>query len=492
MISTPPPNTEPPQKSPPSKEAKRKTVGIACNECRAAKAKTVRLREVLSSLHDILRSDDAAVRRLQRKARENASLPSFIDDVAAGLEDPDQEFDVAPKVDAIILPLTLIHNASEEELLDLISRLRLGREIEDPQSIVEHHLHKRQTETEHRLSHEERNTRAASDAARNKSELDWDPLLRRRDHCEVSNLPSDDEAETEVSTMMDQEPPRAPRQMTATVAANWEKHWEQGRYPYPHPWNSLTPPIHIQGFGNLPFSSAIRANHYPAAHQWQQLINFSAHEYQVRSFALWEDSPIATLFYGFHDHAFQSIANGAPVSSILGPDIIDVELIFRGRTPDDPYDVCSWACEMWKSVVNFDIFVILASCVLASGLMRWDLFPTAENYALCPAMIRPTALQRFIPHSMPIDLVPHPTIRDNLIRDYKDWLTPGTVDRASTSVGWPFTLREAVEVHPVTGRRQVTPAFVAHATNPDNWSLNRSIERLCPDIEKEGFHLRGD
>ena len=91
---------------------------------------------------------------------------------------------------------------------------------------------------------------------------------------------------------------------------------------------------------------------------------------------------------------------------------------------------------------------------------------------------------------MPIDLVPHPIIRDNLIREYKDWLTPGAVDQASTSVGFFFYLLVDVVVHHGICRRQLTPAFVAHATNPDNWSLKRSIEDICPDIEKEGFHIR--
>ena len=189
--------------------------------------------------------------------------------------------------------------------------------------------------------------------------------------------------------MMDQESAYAPTHVTATVAADWEKNWEQGRYPYPRRWYSLTPPIHIQGFGNLPFSSAIKANHYPAASQWQQLVNFSAHEYQVRSFALWEDSPIATLFYSFQDHAYQSIANGTSASSILGSGITDVELIFRSRTPDDPYDVCSWACEMWKNVVNFDIYVVLASCVVASGLMRVCLSHDVFHHFTAPRTAAP-------------------------------------------------------------------------------------------------------
>lgn len=172
------------------------------------------------------------------------------------------------------------------------------------------------------------------------------------------------------STTIKQGKSRASSQITATSAASWRENWEQGLYPYSHPSYSLNHPINVQGFGNLPFSSAIKANHYPPAQQWQQLTVLSSREYQMRSFALWEDSPIANLFYGFQDHAFQSIANGTPVSSILGSDLIDVELIFRNRIPDDPYDVCSWACEMWKNVPNYDIYVKLASCVPASGFMR--------------------------------------------------------------------------------------------------------------------------
>lgn len=162
----------------------------------------MRFREVLSSLHDILRGDDAAARRLQRKARENASLPAFIDDVAASLEDPDEELGASARVDAVVLPLTLIRDTPKEGLLDLITRLKLSREDEDPQAIVEHHLHKLQTEAAHRTPYNERHPRAASDPARSESELDWDPLLRRTGHCEIPNLPSEDEFETEVSSRL--------------------------------------------------------------------------------------------------------------------------------------------------------------------------------------------------------------------------------------------------------------------------------------------------
>ena len=167
-------------------EVKRDALLISRNQ-------TVRFREALSSLHDILRSDDAAARPLQRKARETASLPAFIDDIA------DEGVEHSSTVSAVILPLVLLRNSSKEGLLDLINRLRSSGEDEDPQSIVEHHLHTLQKEIVHRTPLNDRLPPVASESASSEAGREWDPLLRRTDQREVLNIPSSDEAETGVS-----------------------------------------------------------------------------------------------------------------------------------------------------------------------------------------------------------------------------------------------------------------------------------------------------
>lgn len=98
-----------------------------------------------------------------------------------------------------MLPLELLRNASQEVLLDLISRLRLSGEDEDPQSIVEHHLHELQKEAVHRIPLNERLPPVTSQTARSESGPEWDPLLRRTDQRELLNIPSNDEAEKEAS-----------------------------------------------------------------------------------------------------------------------------------------------------------------------------------------------------------------------------------------------------------------------------------------------------
>ncbi|KAK2053014.1 hypothetical protein LY76DRAFT_300528 [Colletotrichum caudatum] len=251
------------------------------------------------------------------------------------------------------------------------------------------------------------------------------------------------------------------------------------------------PPGAVGAFGNLPLSCAVRANYYPPAVQVRQLLNLRTEEYRLPSFISSDGSPLSGLFYSYRDAALEMLSNGVSSSQVLGPsDRIDIELFFRDREPHDAYDVHSWACELMKNIEGYDVFVQLASIALATTYMRWNILPTATNYALMPEMIRPTHRQRFIPHRMTIDLVPHPAIRDALIDRFRDWLSPGTTDTGRTSVGWPYSLDAAVDVCPMTGRRMLSRAFFEHATNGSNWSLDKSIRAVFPEIEAMGFNIR--
>ncbi|KAF5497229.1 hypothetical protein CGCS363_v008078 [Colletotrichum siamense] len=255
----------------------------------------------------------------------------------------------------------------------------------------------------------------------------------------------------------------------------------------------ILPPGAVEGFGNLPLSSAVKANHYPPAVQARQLLNMQSEEYRLPSFMTSDGSPLSNIFYSYRDAAMEMLSNGVPSYQVLGPqDQIDLELFFRDRQPGDAYDVHSWACEVVKNIEGYDVFVQLASCALYATYMRWNILPTATNYALMPEMIRPTKHQRFMPHRMNIDLVPHPAIRDALIKRFRDWLSPGTTDTGGTSVGWPYSIEAAVDICPLTGRRMLSRAFFEHATNGANWSLDKSIRALFPEIESMGFHIRDE
>lgn len=134
------------------------------------------------------------------------------------------------------------------------------------------------------------------------------------------------------------------------------------------------PPGAVEGFGNLPLSSAVRANYYPATVQARQLLNLQTDEYRLPSFMASDSSPLSNIFYSYRDAAMEMLSNGVPALQVLGPsDRIDLELFFRDREPHDAYDAHSWACELVKNVADYDVFVKLASIALYTTYMRVSL-----------------------------------------------------------------------------------------------------------------------
>ncbi|THV91740.1 hypothetical protein D6D25_09559, partial [Aureobasidium pullulans] len=161
-------------------------------------------------------------------------------------------------------------------------------------------------------------------------------------------------------------------------------------------------------FGNLPFSSAIKANGYPENIQQQQLKNLDATaEYSMLPLHTFESEALGRAYLSFRDATLQMIADGMNARDVLGTsDLINLDLYFRDRIPEDGHSVSTFVCEMMKSLANPDVFAKLASMVLLAPLLRWILFPTSEHYRRIPALMRPLPSQRFIPHSPALDLAP--------------------------------------------------------------------------------------
>lgn len=246
-------------------------------------------------------------------------------------------------------------------------------------------------------------------------------------------------------------------------------------------------------FGNLPLSSAIRANGYPAAVQNQQIMNFQFPDHNVLPLHVTEDELLGKIYTSFRDAALQMISSGTPVPEVLGsPELVKLDLFFRNRQPEDAYNVDNFACEILKTRPDDQsIFVKLACVKMVAYLMRWMLLPTPENYARIPELIRPLPSQRFIPHSPVLDLAPHPAIRDALMRTYnQDWLTIENQTKAAPSIHWPFTLAEAVITDPATGSLRLTPEFQRHALDPKNWTFKETVLEVFPDLEKLGAQIR--
>ncbi|KAI6784676.1 uncharacterized protein J7T54_006722 [Emericellopsis cladophorae] len=123
-----------------------------------------------------------------------------------------------------------------------------------------------------------------------------------------------------------------------------------------------------------------------------------------------------------------------------------------------------------------------------SHLVRWLVCLSRDTYDRMPAFMRPTSLQRAVPHPAWVDLVLFPTARDDIIR-LRDW-SPDRFEayRAATarslSVNWPYADSGAV-VESESGdhegqRAALNPIFEAHVRNLDNWTVGAEVAAAFP------------
>ncbi|KAF4988983.1 hypothetical protein FGRMN_9419 [Fusarium graminum] len=241
-------------------------------------------------------------------------------------------------------------------------------------------------------------------------------------------------------------------------------------------------------FGNLPFSSGIKANHYPDVAQQGQLQNY----------------------YAKHSWAMMPSTNGHGVDSVTKAwaDTLREarQLIIEGANPDDltgtfpcvaalfdqsEYEgapmISKWAARFIYSARRQDyVFTSVAAVWLVWTVMRWQINPTPETYADMPDWLRPTELQVFVPHIDMLDCISWPFFRDYVIQRPKmqhgdlQWLAACT---SGVQTRWRGTVEEALCVDEATGRRRLTAEAEEAARDLGNWSLASSYRVFMPGID---------
>ncbi|KIW75946.1 hypothetical protein Z517_10691 [Fonsecaea pedrosoi CBS 271.37] len=203
--------------------------------------------------------------------------------------------------------------------------------------------------------------------------------------------------------------------------------------------------------------------------------------YGVQTLVMQENTPLSDIITGFMDNAKTLLSQDASPPGVLGSDLIDVELFFRDRNEEDGFTVSGWACEVWRSFHDWDVYVRLAQILAYTAVMRWMLVPTADSYAAIPAILKPRPIQYLVPHHIALDFLPLPPLREALIKNLRDWMT--ALPAAPLSVNWDRGMDEAVRWDEHHRRRVLSQDFVDHVTNYQNWSIGESILGTFPEVK---------
>ncbi|KAM0548165.1 hypothetical protein ACHAPJ_009963 [Fusarium lateritium] len=241
-------------------------------------------------------------------------------------------------------------------------------------------------------------------------------------------------------------------------------------------------------FGNLPFSSGIKANHYPAVAQQGQLQNYYAkHNWSMMTAN--DGHGVDSVTKAWADtlqKARQLVTEGANPDDLTGT-FPSVAALFDKAEYETAPMISKWAVQFIYSARRQDYsFTSMAAVWVVWVVMRWQINPTPETYADMPDWIRPTELQVFVPHIDMLDCISWPYFRDYIIQHPEmqhgelQWLAACT---SGVQVHWHGTIEEALCIDETTKRKRFTEEAQTAVRDIWNWSLASSYRAFMPGID---------
>jgi hypothetical protein len=137
-------------------------------------------------------------------------------------------------------------------------------------------------------------------------------------------------------------------------------------------------------FGNLPFSSSIKANHYPAAAQHGQLQNYYAkHNWAMMTANDGHGADSVTKVWADTlRKARQMVAEGASPDDLTGT-FPPVAALFDKNEYENAPMISKWAVQFIYSARRQDYdFTSMAAMWLLWMVIRWQINPTPETYSV--------------------------------------------------------------------------------------------------------------
>ncbi|KAH1792815.1 hypothetical protein KXV95_005405 [Aspergillus fumigatus] len=178
-------------------------------------------------------------------------------------------------------------------------------------------------------------------------------------------------------------------------------------------------------------------------------------------------------------------AEGVPTQKLVGPPYPSVSSLLNPEKSVYSHPLSKVFVDILRAFPDISSLpeqvAVLYSMFL---LMRWQIYPTPENYERLPDWLTPRPSQLLTPHPAWIDYIPWPRMRDRLVASYQDypfehWFIPFT---RTLSVNWPY---EATDCLLSTSDHEdliINPVFERHFRNLDNWSLGPSFAEAYPHM----------
>ncbi|RHZ59592.1 uncharacterized protein CDV56_107411 [Aspergillus thermomutatus] len=199
-------------------------------------------------------------------------------------------------------------------------------------------------------------------------------------------------------------------------------------------------------------------------------------------------APTCTLdaiLLDFLHHRQREAAQGVPTQKLVGPPYPSVSSLLNPEKSVYSHPLSKVFTDILRTFPDISSLPEqVAVLYLMFLLMRWQIYPTAENYERLPDWLTPRPSQLLTPHPAWIDYLPWPRMRDRLVISYQDypfenWFIPFT---RTLSVNWPYEATDCLLSTSDNEDLIMNPVFERHFKNLSNWSLGPAFAQAYPQL----------
>lgn len=235
-------------------------------------------------------------------------------------------------------------------------------------------------------------------------------------------------------------------------------------------------------------SSATVSMRYPQSHNISPDGSFSgtspaAHSVPIRNIEA--TCPLDAILLDFLCTRQRDAADGVSSGQLVGPPYPSVSSLLNPQESVNSHPLSNVFTDILRTFPNINCLpeqvAVLYTMFL---LMRWQIYPTQDNYDRLPHWMTPRTSQILTPHPAWMDYLVWPAMRDRMITnhqnyDFSNWFIPFT---SSLSVNWPYEATDALLSTPESEELMINPVFESHLRNLNNWSLGPAFARAYPHL----------
>lgn len=195
--------------------------------------------------------------------------------------------------------------------------------------------------------------------------------------------------------------------------------------------------------------------------------------------------PLDSILLNFLRSRQREAAEGVSKGHLVGPPYPSVSSLLNPEKSDNSHPLSKVFTDIISKFPDIrDLPEKVAVVYVMFLLMRWQIYPTRENYDRLPEWITPRTAQLVSPHPAWMDYLPWPRMRDRMIASYTDydfgnWFIPYTT---TLSINWPYADSDALITIPNSEEYVINPVFESHLRNLNNWSLGPAFARHYPGL----------